>query len=43
MPWSGKFKNGESFNDLTDEELNRFESEIDPSSVSEIVDSTKLP
>ena len=43
MPWSGKFKNGESFTDLTDDELNRFESEIDPASVSEIVDSTKLP
>lgn len=43
MPWSGKFKNGESFTDLTDDELNRFESEIDPSSVSENVDSTKLP
>ena len=43
MPWSGKFKNGESFTDLTDDELNKFESEIDPSSVSENVDSTKLP
>ncbi len=37
MSWSGKFKNGESFNDLTDDELNRFESEIDESTVSENV------
>ena len=37
MSWSGKFKNGESFNDPTDDELNRFESEIDESTVSENV------
>lgn len=43
MPWSGKFKNGESFTDLTDDELNRFEDEIDPSSVSEIVSTPELP
>lgn len=35
MSWSGKFKNGESFNDLTDDELNRFESEIEESTVFE--------
>jgi len=39
MAWSGKFKNGETFSDLTDDELNRFESEIDPTSVQEITQS----
>lgn len=39
MAWSGKFKNGESFSDLTDDELNRFESEIDPTSIQEITQS----
>lgn len=40
MSWSGKFKNGESFNDLTDEELGKFESEIDESSVKENTETT---
>lgn len=33
--WSGKFKNGESFNDLTDDEIEKFSNEIDESSVKE--------
>ena len=35
MAWSGKFKNGESFNDLTDQEIEQFSSEIDENSVKE--------
>lgn len=38
--WSGKFKNGESFNDLSDEELGMFENEIDESTVKENKPST---
>lgn len=37
--WSGKFKNGETFNDLTDEEIEKFSSEIDENSVKEIKQS----
>lgn len=34
--WSGKFKNGESFHDLSDAEIEKFSDEIDENSVKEL-------
>lgn len=44
MAWAGKFKNGESFNDLNDQEIEQFASEIDESTIKETAAPTfKLP
>lgn len=40
MSWSGKYKNGESFHDLTDEEIDLFADEIDASQTVENTPST---
>ena len=40
MSWSGKYKNGESFHDLTDEEIDLFGDEVDVSSAVENTPST---